>query len=166
MDNPIVLAVRDAAAGQGLATLRFDFRGVGTSTGQHDDGRGEQDDVRAALGELRRQLGAQAPVALAGYSFGAAVAAAVARKTEVAALALVAPPLRLIDVEPPAAVRGALLVVVGAEDQYCPAGALEALRDAVPAAMVTVIEGTDHFFFGSLDALADAIAGWAGTVAR
>jgi alpha/beta superfamily hydrolase len=165
MESPVVVTARDACARQGLATLRFDFRGVGASTGRHDDGRGEQDDVRAALAELRRQVGHHAAIALAGYSFGAAMAAAVVKETEVAGLALIAPPLRLSALAPPAAVHGSLLVVVGDEDQYCPAAALEALRDSIPGATVAVIEGADHFFFGSLDAVAHAVAGWAATVA-
>ena len=164
MDSPVVTTAAEACTAHGLATLRFNFRGVAASTGRHDDGRGEQDDVRAALAELRRRLRPGLPVALGGYSFGAAVAAAVARKSEVAGLALIAPPLRLAGLSPPTAVRGPLLVVVGAEDQYCPAAALETLRVTVPEATVTIIEGTDHFFFGSLQALADAVAGWAATV--
>jgi alpha/beta superfamily hydrolase len=69
MDSAVVLAVADACAGLGLATLRFNFRGVGGSRGSWDEGRGEQDDVRAALAHLRGLLGPPARLALAGYSF-------------------------------------------------------------------------------------------------
>jgi alpha/beta superfamily hydrolase len=105
-------------------------------------------------------------VALAGYSFGAALAAAVGQKTAVAGLALIAPPLRISALEGPAAVNGPILVVVGAEDQYCPPAALEVLRASIPHATVTVLEGADHFFFGSLEALAEAVGGWAATIGR
>jgi alpha/beta superfamily hydrolase len=165
MDSIVVLRAREACARRGLATLRFNFRGVGASTGRHDEGRGEQDDVHTALGDLRRRLPAGAPVALAGYSFGAATAAAVAAKGAVSGLALIAPPLRLASLPPPVAVTGPVLIVVGAEDQYCPTEALEAIREALPQATITVIEGADHFFFGSHEALSEAIAAWAAVIA-
>jgi len=161
MDSPVVARIVESCAGRGLATLRFNFRGVGASTGRHDDGRGEQDDVRASLARLQDALGGDGRVALAGYSFGAAVAAAVAATAPVAGLALVAPPLRVTDVHLPAGVDGPVLVVAGAEDQYCPADALETLRVSLPAATVIVVEGADHFFFGSLAPLGEAVAAWA-----
>lgn len=157
MDSGVVTSAAEACAGRNVGTLRFNFRGVGASTGKHDDGRGEQDDVRAALAELRRRLPAGAAVALGGYSFGAAVAAAVAERTPLAGLLLVAPPLRLTSLPPPAAVTGPILIVVGAEDQYC--------RDTMAHATITVLDGADHFFFGSLQALKESVGGWAASVA-
>jgi uncharacterized protein len=165
MDSGVVTSAAKACAGRNLATLRFNFRGVGASTGKHDDGRGEEDDVRAALTELLRRLPPGATVALAGYSFGAAVAASVAERTPLAGLLLVAPPLRLTQLRPPAAVTGPILIVVGAEDQYCPEAALESIRATMPEATITVLDGADHFFFGSLQALAEAVSGWAAAVA-
>jgi alpha/beta superfamily hydrolase len=165
MESPIVTRTAEACGGCGLATLRFNFRGVGGSTGAHDDGRGEQDDARAAVAELRRRLPPGSPVALAGYSFGAAVAAAVAAATELGGLVLIAPPLRLASLAPPTAVKGPILVVVGTEDQYCPPAALEPVRALVPGATITTVDGADHFFFGSLDALADAVVDWARALA-
>jgi len=163
MDSGVVLAAAEACARRNIATLRFNFRGVGASTGQHDDGRGEQEDVRAALGDMRRRLPGVA-VALAGYSFGAVIATTVAQKTGVAGLALIAPPLRITALPAPAAVLGPVAVIVGAEDQYCPPAALESLRVALPQATITVLEGADHFFFGSLDALAEVVDGWATAI--
>src|SRR5687768_18215187 len=72
MENPLILDVRDVCYGADLATLRFNFRGTGQSTGRHDGGAGERDDVRAALSALAGRLRAPGAVALAGYSFGAA----------------------------------------------------------------------------------------------
>jgi alpha/beta superfamily hydrolase len=164
MDSHVVLRAADACVARRVATLRFNFRGVGASTGKHDDGRGEQDDVRAALGALRRRLPDGAAVALAGYSFGAAVAAAVARRTPIAGLALIAPPVRMVPISPPA-VSGPVLIVVGAEDQYCSAADLEPIRHAMPGVTITVIDGADHFFFGALDALGGAVEGWAAALA-
>ena len=56
MDSPVVARIVESCAGRGLATLRFNFRGVGASTGRHDEGRGEQDDVRASLARLQEAL--------------------------------------------------------------------------------------------------------------
>ncbi len=160
MDSPVVARIVEVCAGRGMATLRFNFRGVGASTGSHDEGRGEQDDTRACLEHLRHALGAGARAAVAGYSFGAAIAAGVAAKDPVAGLALVAPPLRVAQVRPLPRLTGPVLVVVGAEDQYCPPAALAALRAGMPAATVVVVEGADHFFFGSLAPLGDAVGAW------
>jgi alpha/beta superfamily hydrolase len=168
MDSPVVLAAAEACAGRGLATLRFNFRGVGGSTGAWDEGRGEQDDVRAALAHLRGLLAPPARVALAGYSFGAAMSAAVVAGGEpVAALALIAPPLGSPSWRPPAmlGVAGPLLIVAGTEDAYCPPPALAVLAAALPAATVSLIDGADHFFRAGARALHTALAGWAGKVA-
>jgi uncharacterized protein len=165
MDNPVVDRIVEVCTARGIATLRFNFRGVGASSGRHDDGHGEQEDVRASLAHLQDVLGAGARVALAGYSFGAAMAAAVATTVPVAGLALVAPPMRVADIQRPSACAGPIVVVAGAEDQYCPAPALEALRAMLPEATVIVIEGADHFFFGSLMPLGDAVGAWADALA-
>jgi uncharacterized protein len=161
MDSPVVDRIVEVCAARGVATLRFNFRGVGASSGRHDEGRGEQDDVRASLTHLRDLLGGGARVALAGYSFGAAMVAAAAMSVPVAGLALVAPPIRVADLHRPVTVAGPIVVVAGAEDQYCPPSALETLRAMLPEATVVVIEGADHFFFGSLMPLGDAVSAWA-----
>ena len=77
MHNPVVVRASEVAQGLGLATLRFNFRGVGASTGVHDEGKGEQDDVLAALDMLAARLPAGRQVGLAGYSFGSWVSARV-----------------------------------------------------------------------------------------
>jgi alpha/beta superfamily hydrolase len=166
MDSPVVLAATAAGAARGLATLRFNFRGVGGSTGAWDEGRGEQDDVRAALAHLRAALGPGAGVALAGYSFGAAMAARVAAGEPLAGLALIAPPLGSPNWPGAASLPpGPVLVVAGSRDDYCPAPALAALARALPAAEVTVIDGADHFFGTGQDRLHAALAAWAARVA-
>jgi uncharacterized protein len=168
MNNPVVLTAIQACARAGLATLRFNFRGVGASGGAWDEGRGEKDDVRAAVAHLRGSLGPPARVNLAGYSFGAAMAAAVAAGGErLAGLALIAPPLTMRALpESPPAVEGPLVLVAGSADAYCPAGALAQLARAWPTATVTVIDGADHFFFGGLEALDAALADWAAKLSR
>ena len=56
MENPVVVRAAEVCHEAGLATLRFDFRGVGASTGAFDEGRGEQDDLGAALDHLAQTL--------------------------------------------------------------------------------------------------------------
>lgn len=164
MDSPVVDRMVEVCTARGVATLRFNFRGVGASSGRHDEGRGEQDDVRASLTHLRDLLGGGPRVALAGYSFGAAMVAAAAMSVPVAGLALVAPPMRVADLHRPVGVTGPIVVVAGAEDQYCPPSALETLRAMLPEATVVVIEGADHFFFGSLMPLGEAVGAWADSL--
>lgn len=168
MEGPVVVTAARACVRGHLATLRFNFRGVGASGGAWDEGRGEQDDVRDALAHLRGLLGPPARVALAGYSFGAAMAAAVAADGEpLAGLALIAPPLARRGLPALAvALEGPLLIVAGSRDTYCPAEALASLAGAWPNALVTVIDGADHFFFGGLEALDAAVTGWVSKLPR
>ena len=167
MDSPVVVAAAEACARRGLATLRFNFRGVGASAGAWDEGRGERGDVRTALADLRRQLAPPARVALAGYSFGASMATAVAAGGEpLAGLVLIAPPLATPGWQRPGplAIDGPLLVVAGSEDPYCPRAALATLAAVMPGAIVTVIDGADHFFVTGLEALDAALANWAAKI--
>jgi alpha/beta superfamily hydrolase len=148
--------------------LRFDFRGVGASTGTHDEGRGEQDDLGVALDLLATLLPAGAPLGAVGYSFGAAIAARVAMRRALAGVALIAPALAmpaLADLDGLAKVDGHVLMVAGTADSYCPIDALRALGRAVPRATVRTVEGADHFFFGKLFPLGEIVSGWARAIA-
>lgn len=165
MENPVVVRAAEVCAEAGLAALRFNFRGVGASTGSHDGGAGEQDDVRAALAAAR--AAAPGSLALAGYSFGASVAARVAAGgADLQGLCLVAPPLATVPAltEGLAAFGPPLGIIAGTGDEYCPASALEKLGHELPRARVTTIEGGGHFFFGTLYPLGEAVAAWAGDV--
>lgn len=164
MDNPVVVRVAEVAASIGLATLRFNFRGVGRSTGAHGGGEAEQTDITAALEHLRARLGSPAaPAVLAGYSFGAAVSARVAGRTKLAGLALIAPPLafpgfeRLDFLE---SVALPLLIVAGRDDEYCPLPILDRARAGLSRATVRVIDGANHFFFGTLFPLGETVREW------
>jgi uncharacterized protein len=169
MDNPVVVGVRDACHRAGLATLRFNFRGTGRSTGRHDDGQGERDDVRAALAALAERLPSTGTVALAGYSFGAAMASSVAvAGAPLGGLALIAPPLvgaAYRSSAPLPNVSGPVLVVAGSADEYCPVSALDGLRTQWPTADVRIINGADHFFGGRGAPLIEAVGAWAAAVA-
>jgi hypothetical protein len=160
MDNPVVVRVQEVCAELALATLRFNFRGVGGSTGAHAEGVGEQDDAAAALDALAKAIGAL-PLALAGYSFGARISALVAaRDARLAALALIAPPLAMYDFAGLDLRRVPTLVVAGTADTYCPPDAFARLGAQRPWVETATVEGADHFFFGKLFPLGQAIGAW------
>ena len=161
MDNPVVVRVQEVCAELGLATLRFNFRSVGGSTGSHANGVGEQDDAVAALDVLAKTVGDR-PLAIAGYSFGARVAALVAgRDTLVSGVALIAPPLTMYDFGCLDGRRIPTLMVAGTADTYCPADEFRKLEARFPWVETVSIEGADHFFFGKLFPLGQAVAEWA-----
>jgi alpha/beta superfamily hydrolase len=167
MDNPVVVRVAEVCRARAWATLRFNFRGVGGSGGTHGGGRAERQDVEAALVHLASAVPAGTPLVLAGYSFGAVVAAGVAagRRDTLAGLLLVAPALAMTGDEPLRALgpRGLpVLVVAGDRDEYCPTPALEALAGRWPTLEVRIIPGANHFFFGKLYPLGEVVEAWAG----
>lgn len=166
MDNPVVVRVAELAQGLGVATLRFNFRGVGGSGGVHGGGEGERDDVTAALALLAGGLPAESRIGLAGYSFGAWVAAGVAAAAPaLPALALVAPPLGMYDLDFLRRAPSQTLLVAGSRDQYCPVEMLERLGQRL-GHRAEIIEGAEHFFFGKLFALGEAVERWMRAWAR
>lgn len=150
MDSSIVVAVVRALAASGVATLRFDFGGVGASEGRYDGGVAEVDDVLAALAALGEALPPDATLAVAGYSFGALVAARAATRTgRIARVVAIAPPTISFPWDFAAALAVPLTVVVGDRDQYCPPDARRALEAAAGGGAHTVVlAGADHFLAG------------------
>jgi hypothetical protein len=154
MDNPVVETVQRSYQKHGYATLRFNLRGVGSSQGRYDNGVGEQDDVRAAVGFVRHK--AVAAIDLAGYSFGAWVNAGVAadKRTPIESMMMVSPPVGFIEFENVNAISVLKLVVTGSRDDIAPAGRIrELLTVWNPDTRFEVIEGCDHFYGGYLDQL-------------
>src|SRR5436305_14106795 len=120
MENPVVVRVQHVCAARGLATLRFNFRGVGASRGTHGAGVGEHGDAKTALDALAKAAGTSR-LAIVGYSFGAWIAAVVgSRDARVAALALVAPPLGADDFGAAQGKRAPIRAVCGTLDPYRP----------------------------------------------
>ena len=167
MENPVVMRVAEVASESGLSTLRFNFRGVGRSTGNHAHGQGEQDDLKIAMHALRSRLPEGCPLGVAGYSFGAWIAARVAGSAvPMAALCLIAPPLSMLDFGPFGDADMDILLVSGTRDPYCPQPRLAAFAEQLPVARIDTVEGADHFFFGKLFPLGEAIRNWAHRWAR
>ena len=128
-----------------IAVLRFDFRGVGRSTGDHDDGRAERLDVAAAIDALVAIV-PDAPILVAGYSFGAEVALNVT-DARLAGWFAVAPPLAGASVLAAPDHRHKLLAVPEHDQYNPPERARERVSDWNNTAIV-VIPGGDHFLAG------------------
>jgi uncharacterized protein len=164
MHNKVVFRAAAALNDAGLTVLRINFRGVGQSTGVHDDGRGEQDDVRAGLDYLSQQYPGQ-KITLCGFSFGARVGLEVGiQDARVEYLIGIGTPLEKYDFSFLSRCRKPLLLVHGEHDEF---GDVEHLRKLAgdlekntPVRLV-VIPGAEHFFDGGLDELKHAITEWA-----
>ena len=165
LHNKVVFHAMKALNRFGWPVLRFNFRGAGMSEGEHANGLGEVEDVRAALDWLEREF--TLPIIFAGFSFGAAVGLRAAyaddRVGALIALGLPAVPVegRDYDYQFLRACVKPKLFVSGSRDQFAPPGKLEALVNtfADPKKIVR-IEAGDHFFEGRLREMREAIEGW------
>jgi uncharacterized protein len=165
LHNKVVFHAMKALNHFGFPVLRFNFRGTGLSEGEHANGIGEVEDVRAALDWLEREFAL--PVIFAGFSFGAAVGlrAAYADDGVRALIALGVPAVagegRAYEFEFLRECTKPKLFVSGSRDQFGPLGKLEALVEtfADPKKLVR-IEAGDHFFEGRLKEMRVAIEDW------
>lgn len=151
-------ALREA---EGLAVLRFNFRGTGLSQGVHDAGRGEADDVRAVLGYLADDFpGAQ--VCLAGFSFGAWVGLrAGCADPRVRLLIGMGLPADTTDFSFLKRCPKPKLIVQGTRDHYgSPAAVSAAVAAADEPKELRWIKGADHFFTGKLEQLRAVLAAY------
>jgi alpha/beta superfamily hydrolase len=163
MHNKVVFRAASALNDVGLITLRINFRGVGSSTGEHDEGRGETEDVRAALNYLTEHYVGE-PVTLAGFSFGSRVGMEVSIADErVRDLISIGTPVDKYDFTFLKSCRKPILFVHGDEDEFGRVDKLRALVDSIPEeahAHLVIIEGADHFFEGRLEEMKRAITEW------
>ena len=122
MDNAVVRVASEELVARGAAVLRFNFRGVGASDGEHDHGRGEQDDLRAVLEGLAERFPERATW-LAGYSFGAAVALRLLAEDPpaTAGILALAPPIEHYDFSFLESVETPLALICGEHDELTPA---------------------------------------------
>jgi len=163
MHNKVVFRAAAALNDARLTVLRINFRGVGQSTGVHDDGRGERDDVRDALDYLSSHY-PEMRTLLCGFSFGSRVGLEVGIKDpRVGFLIGIGTPLDKYDFDFLAACRKPLLLVHGENDEYGNVAELRKLvaefEQQVPVKLV-VIPGSGHFFDDHLDELKRTITDW------
>jgi len=170
LHTKVVFHTMKALNSFGFPVLRFNFRGAGLSQGEHDQGNGEVDDVRAALDWLDAEY--HLPLVFAGFSFGAAVGlraacadarvrAAIGVGTPVGPVVAESEVPRTYTFEFLQDCAKPKLFVSGARDQFGPRAQLEALVGSAPEPKkLVLIEGADHFFEGRLRELRDAVETW------
>lgn len=158
MHNKVAHRVASTLHELGAAVVRFNFRGVGKSAGQHDRGRGETEDARAALRFLRQRYPA-ARRWVAGFSFGSGVAARLAAsEPEIERLILVAPPVASVNFDILKSLSTPKLVLQGTADTTCPPERLYAQFPTwSPPRELIEIPNATHFFDKQLGALAHAL---------
>ncbi len=152
MYNNVVEAVADAYYEMGYTTVRFNFRGVGESTGTYDDGVGEAKDVKAVFNYVRKRLRKE-EIAISGYSFGAWVVASSMREiNNVDHVVLISAPVSMIDFSFLKEEPRIKLVITGSYDYIAPE---ETIKKLLPLwnqdAKLYVIDGADHFYWGYED---------------
>lgn len=161
MHNKVVFRAAAGLLDAGLTTLRFNFRGVGASTGQHEDVPGGVEDVGFALDYLANQYPEQ-PITLAGFSFGSRTGMEVGISDDrvVRLISIGTPVDKYGDYEFLTAVRKPILFVHGDKDEF---GAVENVRklvEQIPTAELIVFESCGHFFDEHLNELRDSIKTW------
>jgi alpha/beta superfamily hydrolase len=163
MHNKVVFRAGAALNDAGLTVLRINFRGVGQSTGTHDEGRGELEDVRAGLDYLFGHY-PQQEITLAGFSFGARVGLEVGvEDARVARLISLGTPVDKYDFTFLESCRKPILFIHGDRDEFGREDNLRALVSRLPAeahARLEIIEGAGHFFDGHLDEMKRLITAW------
>jgi alpha/beta superfamily hydrolase len=163
MSNNIVFATCQALAQKSIAALRFNFRGVGNSGGKFGEGIDEQEDVRAALALVSSTPHIdQKRIGLAGYSFGASVALAVAVQDEQSnMLALVSPALLDSGWEQLKGYTKPKFIIMGEDDFVIPQRQFrQQIEDIPEPKQYQVIAGADHFWVGFEEEVAQKVSGF------
>jgi len=161
MHNKVVYQAAKSLDALGIPVLRFNFRGTGLSAGEHDRGRGEVDDIRAALDFLSSEFPAT-PLLVCGFSFGCWVGLRAGclddRVPEVIALGT---PVNTTDFSFLGECEKPKLFVQGENDQFGDVAKVEKLVASVAGENKLVVVGqADHFFAGKLSDLHTAITEW------
>jgi len=155
LNNKVVHTLAKTAYATGLASLRFNFRGVGQSTGEFAQGVGEQQDLLSVVHWMQHQY-PQAPCWLAGFSFGGYVAAAAHAQAQARHLLLVAPAMNLFDVSQLQINSIPWLVIMDQQDEVVSSNLVQAWIDQqTTPPTVEWLDGVGHFFHGKLAILSD-----------
>ncbi len=161
MHNKVVFRAAAGLVDAGLITLRFNFRGVGASTGKHEDVAGGREDVRDALGYLATEYPDE-EITLAGFSFGSRTGMEVGMSDDrvVRLISIGTPVDKYGDYEFLTTVQKPILFVHGDRDEF---GAVENVRklvEQIPGAELVVFENSGHFFDDHLDELRQTVRDW------
>ncbi len=156
MSNKVVTTLARAFVRLGADAVRFNFRGVGGSDGRYADGLGERDDALAVTAWCKERWPGR-PLYLSGFSFGAAVAAAIAARADPAGLVTVAPPVERLGADF-VAPQCPWLLIHGEADDVVPVKPVLDWCASLPAPpKVVVLPGAGHFFHGRLTDLTKAV---------
>ena len=144
----------------GYTTLRFNFRSVGSSEGEYDNGIGEQGDVKAALHYLVQR--GKKVLDLAGYSFGSWVnALAISAVDTVDRMVMISPPVAFMDFSSVGLTPQIHLVIAGSQDQIAPVKLIDKMLPTWnPRAHLEVIDGADHFYLGYTEKLESVLTAY------
>ncbi|HRI03999.1 MAG TPA: alpha/beta fold hydrolase [Pyrinomonadaceae bacterium] len=161
MHNKVVFRAAAGLVDAGLTTLRFNFRGVGDSTGEHNEIEGGKEDVADALAYMFEQYPGE-EMTLAGFSFGSRTALEVGYADDrIARLISIGTPVdKYGDYDFLTLVKKPILFVHGDQDEFGSIESLRALIDQIPHAEVVVFENCGHFFDEHLNELRDTIRDW------
>ena len=161
MHNKVVFRAAAGLIDAGLLTIRFNFRGVGASTGEHAEVEGGIEDVRDVLNYLADEYPGE-DITLAGFSFGSRTGLAVGMNDDrVRRLISIGTPVdKYHDYDFLAAVYKLILFVHGDQDEFGSVENLRRLTNQIPHAEVVVFENCGHFFDEHLDELRDTIRDW------
>jgi alpha/beta superfamily hydrolase len=161
LHNKVVFRAARGLENANVATLRFNFRGVGQSTGTFDGGEGEQDDFLAALAWVRKQHPARKVLA-GGFSFGSWIASrAGCEVPEIAGLFLIGTPVNKYDFGYLRHCEKPMLFLHGTQDEHGDVAKLEKLAEQVRNAESVIVTGADHFFTKQLEAVEETMRSWA-----
>ena len=153
MYNKVVTTIVKVFQNLGLATVRFNFRGVGASEGEYDEGKGELKDLITVMDWVQRESNVQA-IWLAGFSFGAYVAAKAATQIPIQQLVTVAPSVEHFPMQQLPAIKCPWLLVQGDQDEVVPAKVVYDWALARnPRPVIISFPTAGHFFHGQLTEL-------------
>lgn len=157
MQNKVAHTLARAFVAKGFVALRFNFRGVGQSEGEFDEGEGEVRDALAVVRMMRDRIGAE-KLWLAGFSFGAAIAIHAAEEARPSGLVSVAPAISRVSKQMEAQPDCPWLIVQGDEDELVAvADTIAFVNELDPGPELQIFDGTEHFFHGKLVRLRHAV---------
>ena len=161
MNNKVVVMLQRAMLDSGMAALRFNFRGVGRSGGQHDNGVGEVDDALAAVNWLQSRY-PDLPLVVGGFSFGAATAVRLRTRHKVDALITAGLPARYFKDEHVGGINCPWLLVHGEADDVAPWPAAREWAASLNAPQLQMQSWPDagHFFHGHTVSLRNTVRQW------
>ena len=166
MNNKIIYKLFQTFTKRGFSTLRFNFRGVGRSQGQFDNGQGELSDAASALDWMQTQNPNTRSCWIAGFSFGAWVAMQLMmRRPEIDGFISIAPPASQHDFSFLAPCPASGMIIHGDKDEVVPQSSVDKLAQKLQKQKnikidYRIVEGSDHFFIHHLDPLNEQVEGY------